>query len=366
MTVTTAFEPKWASKPSDAIRKLLDHRGWMVEDLADRLGIGDPATRRLLAGTDQITADLAALLSDRLGGSASFWLTRERQYRESLEWLTADELAQRMPMSQMIQLGWIGSSDSWRSQARIGLNFFGASDAEEGANKIRAAVGGAHYRTSTAFSSDEVTLAAWLRQAEMQVNTLRVDEWDASRLRNNLAAMRDLTRVPDPADFLPALQKLGAESGVAIVLVRAPKGCVLSGAAFKTSNGAAAIGLTARHLSDDHLWFTVFHEIGHLLLHGVDETFLDDFETAEHSDEASSLEAEADDFARQSLVPAGIESLRITGRGPTKRDVLRFASRENVSAGAVVGQLQHEGVLQFSQLNALKRRYKWDGTTLRI
>lgn len=366
MTATTAFEPRWASSPSDAIRKLLDHRGWTIEDLADRLGIGDPATRRLLEGTDEITADIAALLSDRVGGSTSFWLTRERQYREAKEWLTADELVRRMPMKQMVQFGWIDSSDSWRSQARIGLDFFGASDAHDGSRRISEAIGGAHYRTSSAFSSDEVTLAAWLRQAELEADALQVAPWNAARLRANLPAMRSLTRVPDPADFLPTLQSLGAEAGVAVVIVRAPKGCVLSGAAFRTSNGTAAIALTARHLSDDHLWFTVFHEIGHLLLHGADETFLDDFEAASRSDAASSFEAEADRFAQQSLVPRYGDSLRVAGRAPTKRDLLRFASHEGVSPGVVVGQLQHEGVLQFNQLNTLKRRYKWDGTTLRI
>lgn len=366
MTTVTAFEPRWASSPSDAIRRLLDHRGWTAEDLADQLGIGDPATRRLLAGSQEITDEIAALLADRVGGSTSFWLARERQYREAAEWLTADELVQRMPMSQMIQLGWVDSSDSWRSRARIGLAFFGASDAEEGSRKIRDAIGGAHYRTSSAFSSDEVILAAWLRRAELEAEELGVGEWNAARLRDSLPAIRNLTRVADPAEFLPALQRIAADAGVAIVVVRAPKGCVLSGAAFRTASGTATVALTARHLSDDHLWFTIFHEIGHLLLHGAEETFLDDFEGAERSAEASSAESEADRFAQHALVPSGIDSLRVSGRGPTKRDVLRFASRENVSAGAVVGQLQHEGVVQFNQLNTLKRRYKWDGTTLRI
>lgn len=366
MNAVSTFEPRWASKPADAIRQLLERRGWTAEDLADRLEIGDPAARRLLTGESEITTDLAELLSDRLGGSASFWLTRERQYREAVHWLTADDLVQRMPISQMVQLGWVDSSESWRSQAKIGLDFFGASNAEEGAKKISEAIGSAHYRSSSAFSSDEVTLAAWLRRAEVEADALSVEHWNPIRLRDSLPRLRNLTRVPDPRSFLPALQQIGSEAGVAIVIVRAPKGCVLSGAAFRTASGTPVIALTARHLSDDHLWFTVFHEIGHLLLHGTDETFLDDFESAATSDEASALEAEADQFAQQALVSADIDSLRGAARGPSKRDILRFASQGNVSAGVIVGQLQHKGVLQFNQLNTLKRRYKWDGTTLKI
>ncbi|KHK95850.1 hypothetical protein LK09_17630 [Microbacterium mangrovi] len=367
MTVASTFEPRWASAPGDSILAILQRRGWTVDDLADRLGIGDPATRRLIRGESELTAELAALLAGCLGGSASFWLTREHQYRESLFSLSADALTQQMPITQMIQLGWIEKSDSWREQAKLGLQFLGAKNAEDAATRVALATRGSHYRASDTYSSDSLTLAVWLRKAQLDASQVHLDEWSAPALRDQIDEIRALTKVPDPSVFLPELQAIGARAGVAIVLVRPPKGAALSGAAFTGHDGRRVIALTARHLSDDHLWFTVFHEIGHLLLHGVDETYVDDFGVGVDADGGAAVEQEADNFALEALVPGGVGELvgLLRGRGPTKRDVLRLASRVGVAPGIVVGQLQHTGALQYNQLNTLKRRYRWDSSTLK-
>ena len=366
-TLTEAFEPRWASAPGDSIRSILDRRGWTVKDLADRLGIGDPATRRLIVGESAITAEVADSLAGVLGGSPRFWLARETQYRESTKWLSADALTKAMPTAQMIQLGWVEKSDSWRTQAEQSLAFFDASDPEEAARRVRAILDGVRYRASESFTSDEVTLAVWLRRAEIEAAELDVQDWSPATLREQLAAIRVLTREPNPSIFLPALQTIGARAGVAFVLVRSPKGAALSGAALRGNDGRRIIALTARHLSDDHFWFTVFHEMGHLLLHDAEETFIDDFGADGDSEGRSAVESEADRFAHESLVPGGVSALD-TGavRGPSKRDVLRFASKLGVAPGVIVGQLQHAGTLRYNQLNGLKRRYSWSGANLRI
>ncbi|QEO15062.1 ImmA/IrrE family metallo-endopeptidase [Agromyces intestinalis] len=365
-TAVSTFEPRWASTPGDSIRAILERRGWTADDLADELGIGDPATRRLIQGETEISEDLASKLAACLGGSAKFWLTRERQYRESLFWLSADQLAQQMPIAQMVQLGWIAKSESWREQAKLGLEFLDVENAEEGAALVAQASSNTHYRASDTFSSDAVTLAVWLRKAQLEAAQLDVADWSAQELRAQLDKIRALTKEADPAVFVPALQRIAGRAGVAVVVVRPPKGAALSGAALTGMGGRRIIALTARHLSDDHFWFTVFHEIAHLLLHGAEETFIDDFGVGADAAGSAAIEEEADSFARDALVPRGTGQLHgLTGRGPTKRDVLRLASRAGVAPGIVIGQLQHAGVLQFNQLNTLKRRYKWDGSSLR-
>ena len=67
--------------------------------------------------------------------------------------------------------------------------------------------------------------------------------------------------------FLPKLQALCAEAGVALVFVRAPRGCRVSGASRLVTPEKAMILVSFRFRSDDQFWFTVFHEIGHLILH---------------------------------------------------------------------------------------------------
>ncbi|WP_431884826.1 ImmA/IrrE family metallo-endopeptidase [Micromonospora wenchangensis] len=126
-------------------------------------------------------------------------------------------------------------------------------------------------------------------------------------------------------------------------------------------DGVPTIVLSARHLSEDHFWFTFFHEASHLLLHDPSEIFLDDEEQLTR-EVTESAEDEANHFAMQVLTPEphGIKR----SRWLSHRDVIRRAHEIGISPGVLVGQLQHEGVLSFDTLNGLKRRYKWNGSSL--
>ncbi len=88
--------------------------------------------------------------------------------------------------------------------------------------------------------------------------------------------------------------------------------------------------MSFRHRSDDQFWFTLFHEIGHLLLH-KDATFVDQDDT---SDDDQS-EREANHFASACLIPldrvAELEDLN-----PTRNSILRFSRSVGVSPGVTV------------------------------
>jgi hypothetical protein len=112
--------------------------------------------------------------------------------------------------------------------------------------------------------------------------------------------------------------------------------------------------LSFRYLSEDHFWFTFFHEVGHLLLHGRSFTFVD-IDTAA-TDER---EREANAFAATTLVPAARQG-DMAMLGARSQHILRFAASIGLSPGIVVGQMQHQGLLGPGNLNFLKRRYTWD------
>jgi Zn-dependent peptidase ImmA (M78 family) len=107
--------------------------------------------------------------------------------------------------------------------------------------------------------------------------------------------------------------------------------------------------LSGRHLSDDHFWFTFYHEAGHLILHGKRFVFVDDLD----DDNAVREEDEANRFAENLLIPPEhqTEMLRLTAN---KMQVMRFARKIGISRGIVVGQLQHRGIIGRDQLNSLK------------
>ncbi len=119
------------------------------------------------------------------------------------------------------------------------------------------------------------------------------------------------------------------------------------------SPNKAMVLASFRHRSDDHFWFTLLHEIGHLLLHGG-RTFID--EEGAGDDE---LEREANAFAADTIIPpdrqAELASLRAD-----HASVIRFSRRLRVAPGLTVGQMQHRGLIQRNWLNKLRRTWTWD------
>jgi len=111
--------------------------------------------------------------------------------------------------------------------------------------------------------------------------------------------------------------------------------------------------LSFRYLSDDQFWFTFFHELGHLLLHGETELFLEDLDAS-----SDRYEKEANSFAESQIIPTEfrkeLDEIRID-----MRTLVRFAHKVGVSAGLVVGQLQHNGRIPQRYFNGLKVRYDW-------
>lgn len=363
MVNEASFTPDWVSPPGVTIATLLAKRGVTPQEFAHAVRLPSGGVDDLMHGRMELTHDLIRRLTTILGATEDFWLQRETQYRrgleqlrqrcaqpESLEWL------KEMPVKELVALGWVRpTADPIEAVAEC-LHFFGVSSVPNWSREYREPLQAAAYRTSKAFASEPGAVAAWLRRGEIQASRIRCRPWDRGRFRELLPSLRALTRVEDPGEFLPTLTTACADCGVAVVLVRAPKGCKASGACRFLSPSRPLLLLSGRHLSDDHLWFTFFHEAGHLVLHGKDYISVD--ELTEGGEAVAAEEREANEFAADVLVPPEHreEMLRLAAN---KIAVMRFARRIGVSRGVVVGQLQHYGVITRSQLNGLKQRYEW-------
>jgi HTH-type transcriptional regulator/antitoxin HigA len=365
MTDNVVFEPRWASAPGETILQALYERGQSVDDLAEWLGLSDPQTRRLLTGAARIDNQIARALALHLGGSEGFWIARESRYLEQKLWVSADSLAAKLPVKDLIKRGWIKRSTSWRERAKDCLEFFGVTSEEEYDSLYGNRLANAHFRRSATLKVNNPAVAAWLRRAEIESQAIDTADWSAAVFRQSLPGIRDLTKTKNPEVFIPKLQALCAAAGVALVVLATPPECPVSGAALYTRDDVPMIVLSARYRSDDHFWFTFFHEAGHLLLHDVAASpFLD--ELGPEGVDRSSTEVEADEFARSTLIDDRRGTIA-SGRssGPTMREIIAYADMQGVAPGIIVGQLQHDGVFGFDRSNYLKRKYRWDGATLR-
>jgi Zn-dependent peptidase ImmA (M78 family)/transcriptional regulator with XRE-family HTH domain len=331
--------------------------------LSNLLDVDQSTAAALL--NDEITPspELADKLSMALGASPQFWITRYAQYREDLLRLQADRWAQSAP-ADLSKLGWVQKSDSWVSRINNLFDFFDVPDLPTWRARYAPALIGAHYRKSETFEADELAVAAWLRRAQLESRSLQLGAWDPAGFEETVVSARRLTWRKDPSDFLPSLVAACAANGVALVVVRAPRGCPVSGATYSTEEGAPLIVLSGRYLSDEHLWFTFFHEAAHVLLHhgGI---FIDELDQTSRDQTEDDSEQEANRWASAKiLTPELMHECRNTRL--THRTVVRIAYASGIAPGLVVGQLQHMGMVPPNQLNRLKRRYKWNGPSLEM
>jgi HTH-type transcriptional regulator/antitoxin HigA len=361
MSENASFRPDWVSPPGETVADILAQRNLSPSDFGRLIGTASAYTKQLLSGQAQINSDTAKRLAEVLGASPEFWLAREQQYRADLARLTAQLDAtqsahwiKRFPITEMVQLGWLRKGATELEQAEACLQFFGVPTPKRWEAEYDDVLRTAAFRTSPTFKSDDAAVVAWIRRGELVASGFECAKWDPEGFRRELSPIRALTREKGPDRFLPKLRQQCATFGVAVVVVRAPTGCRASGAARVLARGRRLLLLSFRYLSDDHFWFTFFHEAGHLLLHGDRPLILDGDDFV-----PDAAEQDANRFAADILISPKLRGA--LAKLPARyKPVLRFAHDIGISPGIVVGQMQHFGLIGRHQLNRAKRQYTWD------
>jgi HTH-type transcriptional regulator / antitoxin HigA len=356
------FRPNWAISPGATIIDILKDRSISFEQFSNAIGEAGIEARELLHGRIAINTMLAERLGDFFGTPKAFWITRETQYRQDLDRLNAEEdsvesvsrLLKQLPIKDMVEFGWIPKCSEHSDYVDEALRFFDSPNIQALQPRFKSTLQNTAFRTSLTYDSHEVAAAVWLRQGEREAERLECGAWDAEAFRSQLSSIRSLTRQKDPLVFLPSLRALCAACGVAVVIVRAPTGCRASGATKFLSPTKALLMLSFRYLSDDHFWFTFFHEAAHLLLHNNELVFMESKETC-----STKEEEEANLFSSAFLIPPEFEQ-ELCSLPHDAKAIMRFARKIGISAGVVVGQLQFRNILGHSEMSRLKNRFRWD------
>ncbi len=353
------FYPNWASPPSDTIKDILSRLGISIEDFFNEVNLSDEEGVKLLDGTLVIDKKLADLLSRTLGSTPSFWLERDSQYRDDSIRIQEVEYEglwmNKLPLEDLVKYRWIEPNLKQSQKRQACLEYFGVKSFTDLSRKYEDQLNAVAFRSSESFDVVPEAVVAWLRQGEKQVFDQTLNKWNKKKFKKAIYEARSLTMESDPKVFIPRVRSLFSECGVAIAVAPTPKGCPVSGAVYFFSPDKAVILLSFRYLSDDHFWFTLFHECGHLLLHENSQLFLE----GEPLIEESKKEKEANEFSARFLIPEEFESELIKLTDRNLRGILKFSRKVGVSRGIIVGQLQHRGIISHKKLNRLKVRYRW-------
>lgn len=354
------FSPDWVSPPGDTILDLLEEREWTQNQLADRLGYSAKHVNQLIKGKVSLTEDAAIRLQTVLGASVGFWLKREALFRERAALLDAEARhasmtpwLEKLPVRELMDVGVIPPRriDEKSKPAIVAelLTFFGvATPAQWESNYGAMALS---FRRSRAGQTDTGAISSWLRMGERLAEKMDGPRYDEALFRSVLPEIRSLTNLP-PKQFAPQLQQLFHRSGVVLVIVPAIPRARVSGVARWLNPHRPLVQLSLYGKSNDKFWFSLFHEAAHILLHANEKktVFLDEPSKATTD---SKEEREANAWASDFLIP-NERAKELPTLPKTRVAVCKFAESIGVHVGIVVGQLQHDKLMDVTWLNDLK------------
>lgn len=357
-SITNQFVPDYAVHPGEILEEILEAQGISKTEFAERSGLTPKTISWIITGKNPVTSENAIVFERILGISAEVWSNLDTEYRlfqarkKALGHLDkAVEWSMKFPLPEFVKRGIIPSTKDPREKAAALLNFFRVKDP----NAWMAMYGNmsvAFYK-SAAFTSNYEVVVSWLRLSEIQAERIETEVYSEETFKNSLSEIRSLTD-KQPELFEQRIKEFCAKSGVALVFVSELPGIHLSGATRWLTSNKAMISLSLRHKSNDHFWFTFYHEAGHIVKHGKKDVYVD-----EENGATTKQEQEANKFASTYLIPES-KYLNFLSNypKPTKKHVRNFARNIGIAPGIVVGRLQHDKIINFSWLNDLKIRFQ--------
>jgi len=355
------YQPDTVTSPGVTLQEILEAKGMTQSELSERMIRPLKTISEIIHGKTQITPETAVQLENVLGLPAIFWLNRESRYQEYIAKKEEIKVLQKqiplledLPLRNLRKRNHISKTKDKIMQVKEVMSYYSVNHLSR-IEPVYFQNTQYLFRKSESHSLVKGHLAAWIKEGELLAEEIDTFTFNAQNFKKALNAIRHLT-MEKPGVFIKKMQHLCAESGVAFVLVPQYPKCRTSGLARWLRPDKALIQLSLRYKTDDHFWFSFFHEAAHLLKHSKKATFLDDYSG---NDNINEIEEEANEFASDTLIPLK-EYKKLKENIPlSKDDVKAFAHHLQISPGIIVGRLQHDGIIPFHGMNDLKRKFDW-------
>jgi HTH-type transcriptional regulator / antitoxin HigA len=347
-------ERELLSKPGDTILETLEHIKMSQVELAERMGKTPSKINDIISGKEPVSVATALQLEKVLSIDVQFWLNREMLYREKLSRLDQEDALEEcktwldlQPIKELKKCGYIRTERTGSAMVEECLQFYGVASPIQWESLYVNNLVSANFRKSQIHQATLGSMAAWLRIGEIEMRKLNIKAYDKEEFKKSLTEVRKLVR-EHPEDFALRLQELCLKAGVALVYTMCIPKAPISGAA-RWFGGNPLIQLTDRYKSNDHFWFTFYHEVGHIFLHGKKDVFMEDFDGY-----TSDLkkETEANEFANRWLLSQ--EFIAELPEKITEKEIRQIARKYETHPAIVLSRLQHQKLVPYSVGNTLK------------
>ena len=310
-------------------------------EFATRMGTTAKTLSQLINGQANISNDLAKKLSVMLGTSLDVWQNLQNTYDQKLIEIQLakdiDAQAELVKEDKVANL----------------CKFFRVADLRIMLKEDFLV----NFRTSSSCNKMKhiINSRAWIQTAMNLSKSIETKPYNAVKLKGYLPELRGMT-LKEPEEFLPRMNEIFAECGIAFVLLPHLKNSGVNGAVKWVTEDRVVLAMNNRGLNADKFWFSLFHEIKHVLQQKIKMVFIS-ATVEEMMDINNNLEIEADKFATNYLISPADYKRFAPSKYTSDDEIVEFANTIGIHPGIVAGRLQHEGIIAQNRCSKLKEKY---------
>ena len=370
MSQLYTYQPDYAVHPGETLREKLEEMNMQPKEFAIRTGKPVKTISEILNGKSSITPEMAVLFEKVLNIPANFWIKKQANYNEFVarekhqkELEQAKEWARQFPYAKMAKIGLVSATRKIEEKVDELLKFFNVSNQFAWENIYLNQQTPVYFRISLKHNKNPYALSTLLRMGELKSNKLSAPEFDKTALRSVLPELKTIM-ANKPKDYLQQIQNLCLTAGVKVIYTPNLPKTVIHGTVRWIKN-IPVIQMTDRLKRYDIFWFSLFHEIGHILLHGNKKNiFLEKINNSKNKDQR---EQEADEFAAQLLL-SDKEYKKIINAIHSDADIMEtiqlYADKFGTHKDIIIGRILYENkdLYKFGFLQKEMEKVNFDDT----
>lgn len=359
------ISPELLIHPGETISDILENRSLTQKELAQRAGVSEAFLSDVIHGKKDISKSLAMGLEYAIGVPSSFWLNLQANYNSELLSLQEEETVGETERDSLTAIHDVvkylktkGSIPSDLSQVQTILylrRFFCVSNLSDLGKLVPTGA----FRMSEKATINPYVLGAWLCLCKAKGNVSQItSEFDPAQIDTLVDKIKEIMCCTGIDPQKPLISLL-AQYGIDFSVVHNFRGAPVHGYIARNENNSYQLVLTIRGSYADIFWFSLFHELGHIV--NGDLSRPGNYIDAEISLN-SVREIAADNFAKNSLLePDGFQ--HFLDRGIYSYSAIESHARvQKVPSYIVIGRLQKEDRIPWDRFSKYKLRYKWAET----
>ena len=341
------FEPVVYFHPGVTLEEKLQEMGMGAKEFAMRTGKPEKTIFAVINGNSSVTPDMAIAFESVTRIPASMWLISQQKYDEYLSrkkrdkrLAAAGDWVKGFPYAEMAQQGWVEPEKAMVEKAKRLLSFFMVSSVKAWEGLYLNQGLKLSFNISLKKARNPYALSAWLRRGEIQAEEVEVGEYSGEKLRARLPEMKKIM-AEAPGEFHLRLQEECAVAGLKLIYTPCLQNAPVNGCARWIRN-SPCIQLSGRTKKYESFWFTFFHEVGHILLHGKKNIFLEELE---YEGLQVDKEKQADSFANRMLLSLTDEREILRRSDHTPEAIQRYALTYGTHPSIIAARLKRIGLL---------------------